>query len=304
MSVSYTWNASSAHREEIPVSVWLPEGQPHAVIQIFHGMAEHIGRYDRAATELARRGYAVAGHNHQGHGPQTPKEKLGYFYDKDGWINIMEDGYAVTQLLKKQFSGVPLVLLGHSMGSFLAREYVLRYGDVLDGLILSGTGYYPPAVCASGKLMAGLFDPKKPASFVDKIAFSGNNKAFEPARTPFDWLSRDKAEVDKYVADPYCGFVFTARAFSDFFGGLQQLTKTERLKVMPKNLPVYFMSGDRDPVGQMGKGVMQVASQFKNAGLTDVSVHLYDGARHELFNETCRDEVIRELAVWLQEHFH
>ena len=303
MAVSAVWNVQSPHRDDIQASVWLPAGRARAVIQVFHGMAEHIARYDRPATELARRGYAVVGHNHQGHGRETPREKLGYFYDKDGWINIMEDGYAVTQMIKKRFPGIPVVLLGHSMGSFLAREYVLRYGDALGGLILSGTGWYPAPVCSAGALVAGVANPKKPAPFVDKMAFSGNNKAFTPARTPFDWLSRDKAEVDRYIADPYCGFTFTGRAFRDFFEGLRALTKLERLNAMPVKLPVYFMSGDRDPVGQMGKGVLEVAAQFRQAGLTDVSVHLYDGARHELFNETNRDEVLHELTVWLDEHF-
>ena len=224
MSAAAVWNVQSQHRNDIHVSVWLPAGRPRAVIQLFHGMAEHIARYDRPAMELAKRGYAVVGHNHQGHGPETPKELLGYFYDKDGWISIMEDGYAVTEAVKKQLPGIPLVLLGHSMGSFLAREYVLRYGDVLDGLILSGTGWYPATVCSAGALIAGVANPKKPAPFVDKMAFSGNNKPFAPARTPFDWLSRDKAEVDKYIADPYCGFTFTGRAFHDFFDGLKALT--------------------------------------------------------------------------------
>ena len=303
MPVSCVLQASSPNRDSFPVSVWLPEGKPRAVIQLFHGMAEHIARYDRPATELARRGFAVAGHDHMGHGPGTPKEKLGYFYDKDGWKRIMEDGYAVTELLRKQFPGVPVVLLGHSMGSFLAREYVLRYGDRLSGLILSGTGWYPAAVCTAGRLAAAVSPQKKPAPLVNKLAFAGNNKAFEPARTPFDWLSRDKAEVDKYIADPFCGFVFTGRAFKDFFGGLQALTKLDRLTVMPQKLPVCFISGDRDPVGQMGKGVMEVASQFRKAGMTDVTVCLYDGARHELFNETNRDEVIHELSAWLDKRF-
>ena len=303
MPVSAVWTASSPHRDNIPVSVWLPASRPRAVIQIFHGMAEHIARYDRFAVEMTRRGYAVAGHNHQGHGPETPKDKLGYFYDKNGWINIMEDGYAVTEMLKKQLPGVPILLMGHSMGSFLAREYVLRYGGVLSGLILSGTGWYPNGICLAGRIASALVSPAKPSQLVNNIAFSGNNKAITSPRTPFDWLSRDKAEVDKYIADPYCGFAFTGRAYHDFFSGLAQLTKTDRLAAVPQNLPVYFMSGDRDPVGQMGKGVLEVAGQFRKAGVKDVSVHLYDGARHELLNETNRDEVIHELTIWLDEHY-
>ncbi|MBR3741939.1 MAG: lysophospholipase [Clostridia bacterium] len=280
--------------------IWSPSAAPRAIVQIVHGMAEHIDRYDRMAKALNEAGFLVCGRNHRGHGPEA--ELLGYFADKDGWEVILKDAHDVSEDVKKQHPGVPFFLLGHSMGSFLAREYALRYGKELDGLILSGTGFYPKALCASGRIMAKLAPQKKPANFVNNIAFAGNNKPFAPGRTGFEWLSRDEKEVDKYVADPLCGFCFTGSAFADFFGGLLALTDESRLSSMPKDLPVYFMSGDKDPVGQMGTGVRQVAEQFKKAGMKDITVKLYPDARHELFNELNREEVSADLTLWLNEH--
>lgn len=185
------------------------------------------------------------------------------------------------------------------MGSFLAREYVLQYPKELDGLVLSGTGHYPWLITAVGRLVARCMPKEKPSKLVDKLAFSANNKAFSPARTAFDWLSRDGEQVALYMADPLCGFVFTGQAYADFFGGLMALTDEKRLENMPGDLPVYFLSGDRDPVGQMGKGVEKVAAAFRRAGMDDVTVKLYPGARHELFNETNKEEVDADLAAYL-----
>ena len=280
-----------------PYRIWTPKDHPRAIVQIVHGMAEHIDRYDKPAKALNEAGFLVCGRNHRGHGKDA--EFLGYFADKNGWNVILEDAHEVSLDIKKQYPGVPFFLLGHSMGSFLAREYAIQYGKELDGLILSGTGFYPRPLCRAGKLMASLSPKKKPANFVNNIAFAGNNKPFAPGRTGFEWLSRDEQEVDKYVADPLCGFTFTGSAFADFFGGLESLTWEKDIAVMPKNLPVYFMSGDHDPVGQMGEGVRQVAEQFKRVGMQDVTVKLYPDARHELFNELNRDEVTADLVEWL-----
>ena len=226
--------------------------------------------------------------------------RLGYFAEKDGWQRILQDAHDLMNQTKKAYPHTPYFLLGHSMGSFLAREFALQFSDELDGLILSGTGYYPKALTVAGKTVASLVSKTKPSKLVDKMAFSGNNKPFAPARTPFDWLSRDEKEVDKYVADPLCGFMFTGKAYADFFGGLSALTDEKRLAGMKKDLPVYFLSGDHDPVGQMGEGVKKVADDFRKAGMQDVTVKLYPDARHELFNETNRDEVDVDLAAWLE----
>ena len=277
--------------------IWKPEGTPRAIIQLLHGMAEHIARYERLAKKLNEAGYLVIGHNHPGHGPRAGL--LGYFYDENGWDYLLAKAHAISKTITKEYPDLPFFLLGHSMGSFAAREYALRWGKELDGLILSGTGFYDKPLCAAGKLLAKLSPKKKPANLVNQVAFAGNNKPFHPARTAFDWLSRDEKEVDRYIADPLCGFVFTGGAFADFFGGLLALTDETRLAALPKSLPVYLLSGDRDPVGQMGEGVKKVAAQYKKAGLSRVDCRLYPGARHELFNETNREEVFRDLIAWL-----
>ncbi|MBR2053376.1 MAG: lysophospholipase [Clostridia bacterium] len=278
--------------------IWTCEGKPKAVVQILHGMAEHIGRYERMAKALNEKGFVVVGRDHRGHGKDAVR--LGYFAEKDGWQRILQDAHDLMNQTKKAYPHTPYFLLGHSMGSFLAREFALQFSDELDGLILSGTGYYPKALTVAGKTVASLVRKTKPSKLVDKMAFSGNNKPFAPARTPFDWLSRDEKEVDKYVADPLCGFMFTGKAYADFFGGLCALTDEKRLAGMKKDLPVYFLSGDHDPVGQMGEGVKKVADDFRKAGMQDVTVKLYPDARHELFNETNRDEVDVDLSAWLE----
>ncbi len=285
-----------------PLTLVAPEGAPKGCIQILHGMAEHMARYERMANALAARGYVVAGRDHRGHGAYCEKDKLGFFAEQDGWQVILQDAKDTRDELAARYPGVPFILLGHSMGSFLAREYALQHPGDLSALVLSGTGWYPRLICALGALAARFSPQSKPAPLVDKLAFSSNNKSFAPARTPFDWLSRDEAEVDKYIQDPLCGFIFTGSAYRDFFGGLSRLTKKSRLLSLPKDLPVYLMSGACDPVGQMGKGVETVAAQYRAAGVRSVTVKLYEGARHELFNETNRDAVLDDLAAWLDEH--
>ena len=280
------------------IYLWTVEN-PVGVIQILHGMAEHMERYGEFAEEMNRLGWVVAGHNHRGHGKEADQDHLGYFAKEHGWDRVLQDAYEVTGHLKYRFPGKKIVLYGHSMGSFAAREYAIRYGKELGGLVLSGTGWHPKMLCLAGLCLAKLSKKDVPCKLVDSIAFSGNNKPFEPARTAVDWLSRDEKKVDEYIADPLCGFQFTGQAFCDMFGGLLSLSKTDRLRKMPKALPTLFVSGASDPVGSMGKGVETVAKQFQDAGMQSVTLKLFEGARHEMHNETNRSELFACLDEWL-----
>lgn len=286
--------------------LWQTDAPCRGVIQLVHGMAEHIARYDRLARALCAAGYTVAGHSHLGHGEDAREDELGFFGRKDGWDHLVEDVHAAHEMLLKRFPGQRFAILGHSMGSFVTREYLLRYGGDLTAAVICGTGWFPGPLCSVARAAAalcGVFGGwQKPAPLVDRLMSKDNNKAFAPVRTPFDWLSRDTAEVDKYMADPRCGFLFTARGYYDMFTGLKSLSRLHRLAALPGNLPVLFISGDADPIGTQGKGVSTVAQQFRDAGVRDVTVRLYPGARHELFNETNRDEITAELIDWLNRH--
>lgn len=294
---------TSVAGQPLTLYLWQTDAPCRGVIQLVHGMAEHIARYDRLARALCAAGYTVAGHSHLGHGEDAREDELGFFGRKDGWDHLVEDVHAAHEMLLKRFPGQRFAILGHSMGSFVTREYLLRYGGDLTAAVICGTGWFPGPLCSVARAAAalcGVFGGwQKPAPLVDRLMSKDNNKAFAPARTPFDWLSRDTAEVDKYMADPRCGFLFTARGYYDMFTGLKSLS---RLAALPGNLPVLFISGDADPIGTQGKGVNTVAQQFRDAGVRDVTVRLYPGARHELFNETNRDEITAELIDWLNRH--
>ena len=283
---------------ELDYRVWLPEGEPTAVIQLVHGMAEHIDRYDATARAFTQAGYAVVGHNHLGHGPSA--EVKGYFAEKDGWQHLIDDVHILRQRAQMHSPGLPYILLGHSMGSFVVRCYMAQHAEGLSGVILSGTGFFPKPVALLGLSVAKLVclcgGEKKPSKLIDSIAFGGNNKAFEPARTAFDWLTRDEAVVDAYIADPCCGFMFTGSAYRDFFGGLNQLATVGKV---PAELPVLMISGDKDPVGS-GDGVNKVAHQLREAGVKQVDVKLYPGARHEMFNEINREEAWQDVISWVE----
>lgn len=297
---------TSVAGQPLTLYLWQTDAPCRGVIQLVHGMAEHIARYDRLARALCAAGYTVAGHSHLGHGEDAREDELGFFGRKDGWDHLVEDVHAAHEMLLKRFPDQRFAILGHSMGSFVTREYLLRYGGDLTAAVICGTGWFPGPLCSVARAAAalcGVFGGwQKPAPLVDRLMSKDNNKAFALARTPFDWLSRDTAEVDKYMADLRCGFLFTARGYYDMFTGLKSLSRLHRLAALPGDLPVLFISGDADPIGTQGKGVNTVAQQFRDAGVRDVTVRLYPGARHELFNETNRDEITAELIDWLNRH--
>ena len=286
------------------VSLWTPEGEPRAVVQLVHGVAEYAGRYDHFARYLADHGFVVCGEDHLGHGKTVDDGKYGYFGKKDGWTLVTADVRRLRVLMGERFPGAPYFLLGHSMGSFLARTYLIDYPRTLTGAIISGTGQEPAPLVLAGKLAAQL-EAKRLGShglstLVDTLSLGAYNRKFKPNRTSADWISRDEARVDAYLADPLCAYKPTVTMFRDMMGGLQYIAKQSNLDRMYPNTPVYFFSGDEDPVGGMGKGVQKVTAMFRASGCQHVTLRLYQGGRHEMLNEINRQEVLDDLLAWLE----
>ena len=283
---------------------WLPEGDVRAVLQISHGVSEYILRYEPFAAWLTNRGFAVVGHDHLGHGGSVaPGSARLYFGPKGSWNWVVEDIYTRRSLAGRRFPGVPCFLLGHSMGSFLARTYLIRYPGTVDGAVIMGTGQMTPAAIAGGKAFAAAEarrlgeDQISPA--VEKLSFGTYNKIFAPNRTGFDWLSLNMENVDRYLEDPLCGGSATIGLFREMLGGLSLIAKPENLKKMNLNTPILFISGAMDPVGDCGKGVQRAFRSFQKAGVRDVSLKLYPELRHEILNEECRETVYEDVFQWL-----
>ena len=296
---------SSDGIHQLHVMAWSPEGSPRGVVQISHGIAEHIGRYDQYATVLAEHGYYVVGNDHLGHGHTATPEDLGYTAEKAGWFKMCADLERVQQRVKKEYPDLPYALLGHSMGSFLARTFLICYPGKVDACILAGTGQEPSAVVSAGAVLAKAANLKiggrGKSDFLEKLMFGSYNKNFAPARTAYDWLSRDPLEVDKYIADPLAGFQASTQLVQDLMTGLEFIWNRKNQEKMNRNTPVFFCSGDMDPVGGCGKQVRKVYQRFLDLGCKDVTVKLYPQARHELHNELNREEVYRDVLRWLEE---
>lgn len=292
-------------KSTIYVREWLPDTAPIGVVQICHGVAEHISRYDAFARFLAEHGFVVAGNDHLGHGKSVADvEKQGYFGEHGGWELVVGDIRKLYERLREQYFSLPIFLFGHSMGSFLARTYIIRYHDGPDGVILSGTGQQSPLLLATGLTTANAVIRRHGAQHKSKLlndlSFMGYNSRYKPNRTEFDWLTRDEAVVDAYIADPDCGYVCSAGLFRDMMTGIKYISSAKNLHRMNKDLPIYFIAGDDDPVGEYGKGVLRAYNGFLKAGLSDVTLKLYHGARHEILNEISRDEVYADVLNWLE----
>jgi alpha-beta hydrolase superfamily lysophospholipase len=279
-----------------------------AAVQIAHGMAEHAGRYDRFAQALTQAGYVVYASDHRGHGqtPRSPTE-YGHIGDRDGFAHVVEDLFAVNQHIAAARPGVPRVLFAHSFGSFIAQRYLTKHGESLAGAMLSGSNSgvallmkVAVLVSAAERLRLG---PKNRSPLLQKLSFGNYNQAFKPVRTDYDWLSRDTEEVDKYIADPLCGFAVSTEFWHELLLALSQLEDRELLARIPKSLPIHIFAGALDPVGRAGKGPHALARHYARAGLSHVTHKLYAGGRHEMLNEVNRDEVTADLIRWLDDHF-
>lgn len=281
-----------------------PENEVKAIFQISHGMAEHGERYEDFANYLCQKGFAVAVEDHIGHGKSVNSDDdLGYFGESMGWDAFVEDEKTLTEILKKDFAEVPIVFFGHSMGSFVAREYIRRYGndERIKAAVFCGTSGKNPAAAIAIRL-AGIIAKSKGSKhrseFINKIAFGSYNSKIKDAETPFDWLTSDKNIVSKYIADKYCGFLFTAAGYKDLFSILHLVSGKQWYKDMTNDLPILLTAGEDDPVGTYGKGVKQVHNDLKQAGAKDVTLKLYPDMRHEILNETKNAVVYEDIAAW------
>jgi len=284
---------------KIQVYRWAPDGAPKAAVQIAHGMCEHAGRYERLAGALTAAGYLVYASDHRGHGPSVAKSDLGHLADQNGWRKCLDDLWAVNRRLAADASGLKIIFFGHSFGSFMGQQFVSEHGGALAGVVFSGSNGKPSATLPLGRLVARFerwrLGPRGHSAVLRQLIFGDYNKRFRPTRTDFDWLSRDAGEVDKYVADPLCGFPFTNQLAIDLFDALGLIATAATVTRIPKTLPIYIFSGSRDPVGD---NLQSLIDAYRSAGLK-VTAKIYPEARHETLNEINRDEVTAHLIAWI-----
>ena len=285
---------------------WEPEEGKEILgaVQLVHGSCEHSKRYTGFAEFLTSNGFIVYSSDLRGHGfSVASKDDLGYLADKSGWNIVVEDLYEINKYIKAENPGIKVIMLGHSMGSFLARHYAISHGKELDGLIATGTAHNGGLILKLGLFLASRSIKKKGLKFrnltLNSMSYDSFSNQFKPIRTKQDWLSRDEKIVDEYIEDDLCGFVFTNAAFKDMFEGLLFITNRENIKRTPKELPILLLSGDRDPVGGNGKMVVKAYEEYKTIGVEDVQMKLYKDMRHEILNEINKELVYKDILVWI-----
>ncbi len=290
--------ADDGHR--ILVDNWRPSADIRGVIQILHGLSEHAARYDRFARQCLQQGYAVAAHNHRGHGETCAPDGLGHYADQHGWDKVIADTLQVQQDLLRRYSDVPCILFGHSMGSYIAQSFVIHHPADVDGLILSGSTWPNRGQLRTGRLLATLAawikGPEAKSAFLNRMSFGDFNQRFAPNRTEFDWLSSDPLEVDKYVADPLCGEPSSNQLWRDLLGGMLDISTSTALKKIP-DFPVLITGGEVDPLGGTAR-LAALISAYRKSGHTRVTLKVYPASRHEILNETNRDTVIADVLDW------
>ena len=309
--VEFTFR-SSDQKTPIHAIKWEPDQPPHAILQIAHGMAEYIDRYDSFAQILCACGILVVGNDHLGHGESVVSSSdWGYFAEQDGEGCVLRDIHRLKKLTQTSYPQTPYFLLGHSMGSFFVRRYLCKYSqDALSGAILSGTGHYAPARTVSGMLLTRLIQLFRGwhyrSPLMDRLITGNMNKSFQPERTPKDWLTRDESVVDAYIEDERCGFVYTLNGYYNLLRAAEQMERLELLRHMNRDTPVLLISGEDDPVGDFGKGVKQIAVEFRKVGMKQVDCILYPHMRHEILNELGKENVYKDIvqfvAVKIRDH--
>ena len=298
---------SSDGKTQIHAIEWAPDAEPVGVYQIAHGVSEYALRYEPFAEFLNGKGFVVVANDHLGHGQSVAEGAPAlYFGEKDGWTHVVDDMYALRNLTAQKHPDLPYFLMGHSMGSFLTRTYLIRYPGTVGAAIIMGTGQQAGYMVAGGRAAAKIIGKKHGFDqfneTVNHLAFGAYNKPFEPKRTDYDWLSANEENVDKYIADPLCGGGATTGLFLEMLGGIGFIGKPSNLAKMDKNTPILFISGAMDPVGDLGKGATKAYESFKKAGVKDVELKLYPGLRHEILNEKEKDQVYADLWAWIEKH--
>lgn len=285
---------------------WEPEGgSVRAVLQICHGVAEHIARYDAFARYLNGLGIAVVGHDHLGHGLSLPEGGTPvYFGAGNTWNTVVDDIYVLHQRIRLWYPDVPLCIMGHSMGSFLTRTYLIRYPGTVKAAVIMGTGWQPKAVIAGGmavaKAVGAVVGENGTSDLVTNLAFGAYNKLFAPNRTSCDWLSADEGNVDAYMADPLCGADATVGLFRQMLSGIRFNQKLSNLRQMDPRIPVLFVAGEKDPVGDCGNGVRRTYQEFRRVGVQNCTLKLYPGLRHEILNEKAQQQqIFEDIGQWL-----
>jgi alpha-beta hydrolase superfamily lysophospholipase len=303
---SATFTHTADDGTDLFVYRWEPDDPAKvvAIAHILHGMAEHAARYARLAETLTAHGFRVYAHDHRGHGRTAKPEEIGHFGDENGWARVIGDARRLLRREMDENAGKPLVVLGHSMGSFMAQQLMYEVPDWISAVVLSASNGKPTPLASAGRLVARLerkrLGARGKSPVLRSLSFEAFNKTFKPNRTACDWLSRDEAEVDRYAADPLCGFECTTSTWIEMLDALAEINRPSNQAKIRKDLPVYIIAGGEDPVSEKTKGLYQLLRAYGKAGLTDVTHHFYPGARHEVFNETNRGEVTHELLVWLR----
>ena len=298
---------SADGRTRIHAVCWQGEGKPRAIVQISHGICEYVERYAPFAEYLAEHGFLVVGNDHLGHGKsfQDPTRQ-GLFAEKDGWSLVVRDIEALRAKTAGEHPGVPYFLLGHSMGSFLARTYLIRYPGRVDGALICGTGQQPQRLLRLGlgvtEALCRVRGPRYRSAAVKQMTFGSYNRRIQPVRTPDDWVCGDESVIDAYVKDPGCQLLPTVSLYRDMLGGIRFISQPENLAKMDKTTPVFFFAGAEDPVGDYGEGVTRAYDSFVRAGCSDVKKTLYPGARHEVLNDRTRDQVWSDVLAWIGDH--
>ena len=298
---------SADEKTQIHAVEWKPKKEIIGVIQVAHGVTEHILRYEHFAEYFTQRGFVVVGNDHLGHGTSiAPNSKPMYFGPKNSWNFVVKDMETCRKMTKEKYPDVPYVLLGFSLGSFLVRTYLIDYKEPIDAAIIMGTGYIPNFKIAIAKMLANKEAKKvgeeNTSPVIKGLTFETYNQLFKPNRTECDWLCANEEAIDEYLKDPLRGESYSAGLFRELLSGMQYTSNLKNIQKMNKKIPILLLSGDKDPVGDFGKGTIKTFDVFRKAGIENVDIRLYRDLRHDILHEECRRKIYNDIYRWLRKY--